>query len=322
MQYEFYLTDDCNRSCKFCKIPKKKFYATQNQAEEFYKIVQKEQEGNLDKYDLLFFGGEPLLNVTVLKHLVNLFKDDNRCIMHLTTNADFLDEFLDTKELARIDKVILSAYDIFKDHSKYIKFAKKIKDCMLTYTFIEDDINRVDDYTDLCYNTDVKFRAVTSHSTSSWNKIDENELVEHIFSMYMYQLEKCLDYFKCTGKFLIQEDARQLMKRLVQSMYYSSKLSDLWCTSCSKKSFYNGKFIGKCLMLGSQSCTEESLPQKCRDCKYRKACTRSCRLELKDGEVDKKLCCIEHTKFDAVCKFLSLHKNDIVLQKMIVMYII
>lgn len=134
----------------------------------------------------MFFGGEPLLNITVLKYLVNLFKDDNRCIMHLTTNADFLDEFLDTKELARIDKVILSAYDIFKDHSKYIKFAKKIKDCMLTYTFIEDDINRVDDYTDLCYNTDVKFRAVTSHSTSSWNKIDENELVEHIFSMYMY----------------------------------------------------------------------------------------------------------------------------------------
>ena len=87
--------------------------------------------------------------------------------MHLTTNADFLDEFLDTKELARIDKVILSAYDIFKDHSKYIKFANKIKDCMLTYTFIEDDINRVDDYTDLCYNADMKFRAVTSHSTSS-----------------------------------------------------------------------------------------------------------------------------------------------------------
>ena len=115
MQYEFYLTDDCNRSCKFCKIPKKKFYATQNQAEEFYKIVQKEQEGKLDKYDLLFFGGEPLLNITVLKHLVNLFKDDNRCIMHLTTNADFLDEFLDTKELTRIDKVILSAYDIFKE---------------------------------------------------------------------------------------------------------------------------------------------------------------------------------------------------------------
>ena len=155
----------------------------------------------------MFFGGEPLLNIAVLKHLVNLFKDDSRCIMHLTTNADFLDEFLDAQELARIDKVALSAYDIFKDHSKYIKFAKKIKDCMLTYTFTEDDIDRVDDYTDLCYNADVKFRAVTSHSASSWSKIDEDELARCIFCMYMHQLEKCLGYFKCTGKLLIQEDA-------------------------------------------------------------------------------------------------------------------
>jgi hypothetical protein len=133
----------------------------------------------------MFFGGEPLLNLVVLKHLVNLFKDDRRCIMYLTTNADLLDKFFGSPELLRVNKVTLSAYDIFKDSEKYISYAKKIKHCMLTYTFTEDDISRADEYTELCYRSDVKFRAVTSHSAGSWASIDEDKLHKSISSMYM-----------------------------------------------------------------------------------------------------------------------------------------
>ena len=104
--------------------------------------------------------------------------------MHMTTNADFLDNFIDSQEISRIDKVTLSAYDIFKDSSKYINYAKKIRDCMLTYTFTEDDICRAEEYTDMCYRAEVKFRAVTSHSASSWESISKSELCSAVSSMY------------------------------------------------------------------------------------------------------------------------------------------
>ena len=322
MQYEFYITTDCNRNCTFCKIPKTKFYANIVQADKFYELVKEEQNSSKDAYELNFFGGEPLLNFDVLVHLIDKFKDDSRCLMNMTTNGDFLLLHEDSMQLHRIDNLTVSAYDFFIDSSKYCKINDIFQNMTLTYTFTQDDIVKINDFFDKCNEMQIKCKTVLSHTKSSWKNISLENLYSILENAYRHQLEYCLNKYSRSKEFEMQITLKQAFLRLLQAMYYNNTLEDIWCICGDKKTFYNGNFIGKCLILEHNYDINLAVPDMCKKCQYRKACTKSCYFERLDNAIDDKLCLIEKVKFDAICNFILDKKDNIQFKSMLNEYLL
>ena len=322
MQYEFYITTDCNRNCKFCKIPKTQFYASKQQVDQFYNIVKEEQASNTATYELNFFGGEPLLNFDVLSYAICKFKDDNRCIMNMTTNGDKLLIYKDSPFLHRIDNLTISAYDFFINSRKYEEMHDIFQNMTLTYTFTEDDIHKMNEFFDKCNSLKIKCKTVTSHSADSWKRIDECKLYDIVFDSYYHQLETSLNEYIFSRIFNMQVVLKQYMLRLIQLLYYNDTLEDNWCICGDKKTFYNGNFIGKCLILEHIHDINLEVPDMCKKCQYRKACTRSCYFEKLDNAIDSKLCIIEKAKFDAICMFIIDKKDNIQFKSFVKKYIL
>lgn len=310
MQYEFYITTDCNRNCAFCKIPKTKFYSSRQQVDLFYDIVQKEQYGKTDRYELSLFGGEPLLNYDSLAYIIDKFEDDNRCFTSMTTNGDKLADYKDSIQLHKIDNLTVSAYDFFINLEKYKHIHDIFKNAVFTYTFTENDLSKMNEFFDVCSSLRIKCKTTTSHSASSWKNISEVALYNEIFNSFYYQLEKFLETYSNSRIFNMQVTLKQYMLRLIQAMYYNNNLEDIWCICGDKKTFYNGTFIGKCLILEHNHDINLEVPDTCKKCQYRKACTKSCYFERLENSIDSKLCTIEKAKFDAICKFMIDRKNN------------
>ncbi len=75
------LTDECNFRCKYCYIENalssKRSFMNENQADNIIKII-KNNSKNIDKYKIIFYGGEPLLNIKILKYFVEQFEAINK----------------------------------------------------------------------------------------------------------------------------------------------------------------------------------------------------------------------------------------------------
>jgi uncharacterized protein len=87
------LTNDCNLACKYCFVKQKPDYMTYEIAEQAIEWMKENYQARnkTDKLDIVFFGGEPLLQYDeVIVPIVNKYKDI--ASFSITTNGVLLDE--------------------------------------------------------------------------------------------------------------------------------------------------------------------------------------------------------------------------------------
>jgi len=107
------ITSDCNMNCKYCYAKKFK-KRTAMDSEIMIYTINKILENNKSKecLNVIFHGGEPLLEKNVIKKIINLYKNQNMNFI-VQTNGKLLDE--DFILFCKLNKVSLSlSVDGFK----------------------------------------------------------------------------------------------------------------------------------------------------------------------------------------------------------------
>lgn len=132
-QLEIFVTMDCNLDCSYCyeKGQHQKKYISNTTIEEIKKIVKKDKTFLCD--NLIFFGGEPMLNQKVIIDLIKYFKDT--LSYSIMTNGTIpFDNFInETKEYASNIEIGISYdgkfnYQRKSTKNKILKNYKKLKD--------------------------------------------------------------------------------------------------------------------------------------------------------------------------------------------------
>lgn len=98
LEIQLLLTEKCNFRCEYCYLSFKDTRLTKKKFSDFYNTKLKEclKVYGEDKYYIVFFGGEPLLEQRLILDIYDIVKDDPLCeYMKVVTNGALL-----TKELA------------------------------------------------------------------------------------------------------------------------------------------------------------------------------------------------------------------------------
>ena len=286
MTYELILTENCNRNCSFCDIKKTDYVETAENIWNFYRTFDRSQ-----KYTLVFFGGEPLLNIDGINEMMRLVEDDD-CDIRLITNGDFIDRFSRIYDKDRI-KVQVSAYDIFKDYKKYFDIHGMLGEGMnLSYVFTENDIGRIREYKEISEAIGSDYTYSLSHSERSWEKIDAEMLRRRIAD---------LAYHEITSRKHIVLD--RYVKRFLE-LRRNGDIQERCCIDSGKMILHRGRIIRGCALLDGMDIGKQTLGiGKCSDCYYRKICFKSCFYERVNGNIPEKLCLIEKTLVDCAYSF-------------------
>lgn len=70
------LTQQCNLNCSYCYVPKKNVYMSFN---VWFEMYSKFKETNTEPYQIDYFGGEPLLNWTLIEEITPIVQKDPFC---------------------------------------------------------------------------------------------------------------------------------------------------------------------------------------------------------------------------------------------------
>lgn len=318
MVYELVLTEQCTRKCKFCWVQQSNCIESLDNIQRFVAQVKNSPDS---EFKISLFGGEPLLNLSGIRLVVDSFSRDPRCSsIILTTNADLIQTVLDESWIKDVEWQV-SAYDIFSDKERYQSILRKLPPtAMIQYTFTEDDINLVKDFQQIAkkHFSQTRYRTVFSHSRSSWKHIDSSQLYQMVFDAIASELSLTLDEFPKIRCCSISKPLRAVVGKCLLGGYHFSSSKRPCCLdygeddTCQKQVFYHGRFIGPCLstrdIAPDKRCIV-SIDPKCKSCCYDSICTRSCFSELLDGQtVDEKLCAVERGQLDAVCQFARDHQ--------------
>lgn len=84
------VTDQCNFRCRMCFCNWEEHYMTEEIADRGIELALSRLSPLTDKLTINFFGGEPLMNFSLIKYVVNKWKD--KCDFSITTNGSLLDE--------------------------------------------------------------------------------------------------------------------------------------------------------------------------------------------------------------------------------------
>lgn len=111
----------------------------------------KAHENKLSKFNINFFGGEPLLQCESIYRVCDEFKDYPHCRFVMTTNGDVIGH-LDKSRLPANFSLGVSAYDIFTDVGKYVKIKDTLQPMSIAFrfTFDESSIDRLDEFKSIC----------------------------------------------------------------------------------------------------------------------------------------------------------------------------
>lgn len=312
MIYELVLTDQCTRSCSFCWVQQTSHVESKDNVLKFIDEVKK---SNQQEFVISLFGGEPLLNIEGIKLVVEQFANDPRCkSLEIATNGDLIPKIIN-QDWVKVLKWHISAYDIFEDATKYQQIATQLglDRTTIQYTFTENDIHLVHQFQKLareCVHAS-QYRIVFSHSKMSWNSISQEKLHQLVFGVAMNELELVLNDFPKVQSCTMLKPLKNIIgKCLLDNNQQREKR--FCCLDTSKRVFYNGNFIGPCLLAKDIQADHRciySIDPKCIHCDYDRVCSRSCFCELLDSQiVDDKLCIIEKAQFDAVSEFASKHQ--------------
>jgi len=87
------VTDDCNFHCSYCRQKRRGLYLTQREIEDFLSFAYPRlAEGVVD---IVFYGGEPVLGMSVIRHTVSVLQSlgKGRSFRYtITTNGSLLDD--------------------------------------------------------------------------------------------------------------------------------------------------------------------------------------------------------------------------------------
>lgn len=105
-QVELCVTDKCNLGCRYCySANKNKFMTFETFMKNLPRIREYTRNAGYDKYNLSFFGGEPLLNFELIKQIVPVVQKDPMCnfcniISNMTLMNDEIYDFIKTNRIA------------------------------------------------------------------------------------------------------------------------------------------------------------------------------------------------------------------------------
>ena len=128
MLYVFWVTRDCNLRCDYCYLEKQPNYMSKDIAKKAVEYSIGQLKDNLPdkKIDIVFHGGEPILNFDVVKEIVNKYKSYNTIYKNfrfsMTTNGTIINEDI-IKFLKKNDICLSVSVDgREKEHNLHRKF--------------------------------------------------------------------------------------------------------------------------------------------------------------------------------------------------------
>ena len=309
--YELFLTRKCTRQCDFCYVQQSDFVESLANIEKFIAYVEKAQR-QYSHFHINFFGGEPLLNFEGIEKVVDKFKDYQYCQLNLITNGDLIGKLLNYKDINKLN-VQISAYDIFNDQRKYediLNLLHNAKSIILSYTFTENDIDKIYLFQSICNKLNVTFKIAFSHSPSSWSNISSNYFYQLLYEFYRKEL---YNYINQSNIKRIPSTIERYLKRSA-SLIFDKKIQQCNCLTQPKNVFYDGKFIGPCIRFNDTACKLDCQAnfERCNGCQYKMACSKICMKEcIRENDVPEKLCMIEKAPFDVIFQYISNNiKND------------
>ena len=303
--YELFLTRKCTRQCDFCYVQQSDFIESLDNIEKFISEVEK-AETQYSYFHINFFGGEPLLNFEGIEKVVNKFKDYQNCQLNLITNGDLISKLSNYGYIGKLN-VQISAYDIFRDQKKYedmLNALRESKSVMLSYTFTENDIDKIYLFQSICKTLQVKSKIAFSHSPKSWDNMSADSLHQALYQFYKKEIN---DYINQNNPLIIPSTIERYLKRSA-SLIFDRKIHQCNCLTYPKQVFYNGKFIGPCIRFNDNACKLDCQKEfnRCNECQYKIACSKMCMAEcMRENDVPEKLCMIEKAPFDTIFEYIN-----------------
>lgn len=313
MLYEIILSEKCTRQCAFCTLKQTDYIESIDNINKYYKHIINYQSLHGNQYFFIsLFGGEPLLNISGVKHCVQLFRNKN-CDINLYTNADLI-ELLYDKDFTQHLTVQISAYEIFSNVTKYKDILKKLK-CkriQFAYTFSEIDINKINEFILICKSLNVDYKFSFSHTASSWNNMSINQIYQYIFDYYV----NAMNSFYENSQSLIIPKTLNREFTLATDLLFNYKSYIKTCISQSKQVFNRGLMIGPCIKLFYKT-VRNNIPYNCLLCQYKNVCSKSCIDEHINGNVPEKLCIIEKAKIESMLYIINQHATEYKMKKIV-----
>lgn len=211
LNFTILVTEDCNLSCKYCYEGnnKKNSYMDSNIADHVVDFIIKEvKKSPEDKRPLqiVFHGGEPLLNFDIIKYLDNQISNlitDRQIIYDMTTNGTILNDEIKNFIKEKMGLLSISIDGTKESHDKnrvfsngtgsydlVIKNSKKILDegieLRARMTFNEQNINNLYESVVNVYKLGFKYIVPAIDFYSNWN--DES------LKMLSNQIDKLVDF--------------------------------------------------------------------------------------------------------------------------------
>ncbi len=245
-QIIFQITQDCNLRCKYCIFSGKYYYKRNHTNKNISFEVAKEGINKI--YDLIkdrqrkefalgFYGGEPMLNVSIIKNIVAYAEKrfrDFKLSYYLTTNGtlvnlDHLDFFLkkNFKILISLDgpKAIHDRHRVFRNdtgsHDVVMANLLKIKSFNETYYYGNinliatfPDYIKISEYYDFFENNpivnelDVTVGLVDSRDTCFYDGIESKDNLRDESVEYLFQRIK----YKCNEELSLSPIEKNLIK--------------------------------------------------------------------------------------------------------------
>lgn len=289
--YEIILTDKCTRSCDFCYIKNTNYIENIDNIKQFIQYIKSISN---KKIQINLFGGEPLLNIAGVYYIIDELKNNLNIDIHLYTNGDLLNNVL-TKYISHL-YIHLTAYDIFVDIKKYNKLinaCKFSKNISLSYTFTENDIDKLYYFLNICEKLNVDYHINFSHNLQSWKNISVIHLYNKLYCIY----NKLFNDFYNSSLLYAPSSINKYFSRCIQ-LIFDKNIKQCFCTTEPKHVYYKGNFIGPCIRL----CNAKSsyVLKRCQKCLYNNACFKSCVAEYINDDIPEKLCIFEKSAFDAL----------------------
>jgi len=107
-EFQLVITEKCNLACTYCYMHNNPTDMSPKTFDKFYeKIGTFLKIYNQESYNTAFFGGEPLLNWSMIKYITNVVKKDNRCkSLIIATNGLLLTE--EKREFLKENNIVIS----------------------------------------------------------------------------------------------------------------------------------------------------------------------------------------------------------------------
>lgn len=303
--FELILTDSCTRQCSFCYVKQTGYIETLQNINIFINCIIDYHKKTNDIVQINLFGGEPLLNLNGINLVINTFKNCLYANIIIYTNGDLIKNLIQKIPqlyLIKNLKFHITAYDIFNELYKYKYYISqlKINNCQLSYTFTQNDIDKIFNFIDICKKLHVNYHINISHAQISWNDISSNKQYQILYNIYNKEFEQIYQQSIIDCKSMIVSSfIYRYFSRAIE-LIFNFHIQEYFCISESKYVFYKGKFIGPCIRLYNLNYKSYYELRRCNSCIYKFACFKSCVAEYKNNTIPIKLCNIEKAAFDAI----------------------